>query len=93
MQLACDALIVSAFISVTGGVTSYFSSLYVLPITAASSVQFRRGGLLVAVLSALIYVGLVASQYMADSGLLPSWLDGYVGAASAAQMSRSTPSG
>src|SRR2546427_11946818 len=34
LQLAGDALIVSAFIGVTGGVTSYFSSLYVLPIVA-----------------------------------------------------------
>ena len=42
-QLACDALIVSAFIAVTGGITSYFAALYVLPIAAASSVQFRRG--------------------------------------------------
>src|ERR1700676_678377 len=31
LQLAGDALIVSAFIAVTGGVTSYFTSLYVLP--------------------------------------------------------------
>ena len=39
VQLACDALIVSGFIAVTGGVTSYFSALYVLPIAAASSVS------------------------------------------------------
>ena len=36
VQLAGDALIVSAFIYFTGGITSYFSSLYVLPIVAAS---------------------------------------------------------
>ena len=48
LQLAGDVLIVSAFIYFTGGITSYFSSLYVLPIVAASTVQFRRGGLLVA---------------------------------------------
>src|SRR5215216_1390339 len=36
LQLAGDALSVSAFIFVTGGVTSYFSSLYALPIIAAS---------------------------------------------------------
>ena len=46
VQLACDALIVSAFIYVTGGITSYFSSLYALPIIAAASLQFRRGGML-----------------------------------------------
>src|SRR5580698_3691113 len=48
LQLAGDALIVSAFIAVTGGITSYFTSLYVLPIIAGSMLQFRRGGLLVA---------------------------------------------
>ena len=60
LQLAGDALIVSAFIYFTGGITSYFSSLYVLPIVAASTVQFRRGGLMVATLSAILYAGLVA---------------------------------
>jgi len=70
-QLAADALIVSACIHVTGGITSYFSSLYVLPIIAASMFQFRRGGLLVAVLSTLIYGGLVAAQYLGAYGLLP----------------------
>jgi two-component system sensor histidine kinase PilS (NtrC family) len=70
LQLAGDALIVSAFIYVTGGITSYFSSLYVLPIVAASTVQFRRGGLMVAVLSATLYSGLVAAQYLTASGFL-----------------------
>ena len=37
LQLGGDALIVSAFIYFTGGVTSYFTSLYVLPIIAAST--------------------------------------------------------
>jgi two-component system, NtrC family, sensor histidine kinase PilS len=75
VQLAGDALVVSAFIHFTGGVTSYFSSLFVLPIVAASTVQFRRGGLLVATLSALLYVGIVLAQYFAASGLLPyPWL-------------------
>jgi two-component system sensor histidine kinase PilS (NtrC family) len=63
LQLAGDALIVSAFIYVTGGITSYFSSLYVLPIVAGSTYQFRRGGLRVATLSALLYAGLVLGQY------------------------------
>ena len=54
LQLAVDALIVSAFIYFTGGITSYFTSLYVLPVIAASTVQFRRGGLLVATLSTVL---------------------------------------
>ena len=74
LQLAGDALTVSAFIYFTGGVTSFFSSLYVLPIVAGSTVQFRRGGLLVATLSALMYGGLVLAQYLAASGLLQNSL-------------------
>ena len=71
-QLAGDALIVSAFIYITGGVASYFSSLYVLPIIAASIFQFRRGAFMVAVLSTLIYSGLVTSQYLGMYGYLPA---------------------
>jgi len=70
LQLAGDALTVSALIYFTGGITSFFSGLYVLPIVAASTVQFRRGGLLVATLSAVMYGGLVLAQYLAASGLL-----------------------
>jgi two-component system sensor histidine kinase PilS (NtrC family) len=70
VQLAGDALVVSAFIYFTGGIESVFSSLYVLPIVAGSTVQFRRGGLLVATLSALMYVGLVLAQYLTVGGLL-----------------------
>src|SRR3954468_16686576 len=69
LQLAIDALIVSAFIYITGGSTSYFTSLYVLPVIAASTIQFRRGGLMVATLSTVLYGGLVLAQYLAASGL------------------------
>jgi len=76
MQLAGDALIISAFIYLTGGIGSYFTSLYVLPIVAGSAVQFRRGGLLVATFSAVLYGGLVLAQYFAASGLLTApWLN------------------
>jgi two-component system sensor histidine kinase PilS (NtrC family) len=80
VQLACDALIVSGFIAVTGGVASYFAALYVLPIAAASSLQFRRGGMMVAVLSALLYVGIVLIQYfdLADTLGLHSLTNGIV---------------
>ena len=63
VQLACDALIVSAIVYLTGGVGSYFSSLYTLPIIAATMVQSWRGGITVSVLSAAIYSGLVIAQY------------------------------
>jgi two-component system sensor histidine kinase PilS (NtrC family) len=70
LQLAGDAIVVSAFIYFTGGVVSYFTSLYVLPIVAGSVLQFRRGGLLIATLSTVLYMGLVLSQYLAAAGLL-----------------------
>jgi len=63
VQLGCDAVIVSAIVYITGGVSSYFSSLYTLPIIAASTIQSRRGGMMVGVLSTLLYGGLVVAQY------------------------------
>ena len=78
LQLGIDALLVSAFIYFTGGITSYFTSLYVLPVIAASTIQFRRGGLLVATLSTVLYGGLVMAQYLAASGLRTDpWLAAY----------------
>jgi two-component system sensor histidine kinase PilS (NtrC family) len=70
VQLAIDAVIVSAFIYVTGGAASYFSSLYVLPIVAASVIRFRRGGLLVASVSAVLYVAIVFTQFLTAAGIL-----------------------
>jgi len=63
VQVACDALIVSAIVYLTGGVSSYFSTLYTMPIIAASTVQSWRGGLMVSVLSSFMYSGLVIAQY------------------------------
>ena len=70
LQFALDTLLVSAFIHVTGGITSHFSFLYVLPIIAASTLRARRGALQVAGLSATFYVGLVTAQYL-DVPLTP----------------------
>ena len=64
VQLGADAFLVSGFIGLTGGIVSYFSSLYVLPIIAASTIRFRRGALQVAALSVLLYLALVAAQYL-----------------------------
>src|SRR4051812_31319678 len=71
VQVACDALIVSAMVYLTGGVGSYFSSLYTLPIIAASTVQSWRGGLMVGLLSAVMYTGVVVAQYEAGGDVLP----------------------
>ena len=64
LQLGGDAIVVSAFIYFTGGINSYFTSLYVLPVIAASTIQFRRGGLLVATLSTVLYGGIVIAMYL-----------------------------
>src|SRR3990172_3235656 len=78
VQLVTDALIVSALVMLTGGVTSYFSTLYALPIVGASVLQSRRGGVMVGVLGSLMYVALVVAQYTgaldlpgAEGGRLP----------------------
>jgi len=73
VQLGCDAVIVSAIVYITNGVSSYFSSLYTLPIIAASTIQSRRGGMMVAALSSILYSGLVLAQYY--GGVLPGVLD------------------
>ena len=74
MQLVVDTLLVSAFIVVTGGVTSYFSLLYVLPIIAAGSLLLRRGAVTVAILSALLYTGIVLAQYQGHFRGIESWI-------------------
>ena len=73
LQLATDAILVSGFIGLTGGIVSYFSSLYLMPIIAASIISFRRGAFQVAVLSGVLYLGLVTAQYLV---LFPQWLGG-----------------
>jgi two-component system, NtrC family, sensor histidine kinase PilS len=70
LQLGCDAVIVSAIVHLTGGVSSYFSPLYALPIIAASAIESRRGGVMVGVLSSILYSGLVLAQYYAPDTLM-----------------------
>ncbi|HWP99694.1 MAG TPA: ATP-binding protein [Vicinamibacterales bacterium] len=67
-QFAADALLVSALVHLTGGVASYFTSLYVLPIIAAAVTESRRGGFAVALLSALMFGGAVVVQYAGPFG-------------------------
>ncbi len=73
-QLVGDVLVVSGIIAVTGGVTSYFSLLYVLPIIAAGSLLNRRAALTIAGLSALFYAGLVGVQHLGYLDREGPWL-------------------
>lgn len=70
LQFACDACTVTAFIHFTGGVTSYFSLLYVLPVIGAASLQFKSGGLRTAILSTGLYAALVLGEYAGSPGYL-----------------------
>ena len=64
-----DAVIVSAIVYLTGGVNSYFSSLYALPIIAASAIQSWRGGMMVGTLSSVLYAGDRAGAVFRHAGL------------------------
>jgi len=74
VQLAVDACVITAFIAVSGGVSSYFSLLYALPIIAAATLLRRRGALTVGLLSALLYGLLVVAQYRGSIPGLEGWL-------------------
>jgi two-component system sensor histidine kinase PilS (NtrC family) len=72
LQLVVDALIVSALVQVTDGINSYFSSLYALPIVAASAIRSWRGGLMVGTVSSGLYAAIVVLQYGGPSAeMLP----------------------
>jgi two-component system sensor histidine kinase PilS (NtrC family) len=62
-QLAADVCLVSAAVLLTGGPSSMLATLYVMPVMAASLIQLRRGGLLVALLGTVLYGGVLAIQY------------------------------
>ena len=68
VHFAIDITMVSACVALTGGATSLFASLYVLPIVAASTIQFRRGALQVAALSSVIFASLVLIQSLQATG-------------------------
>ena len=65
-QLVVDAALVSGIVHLTGGAQSYFSSLYALPIIAASAIRSRRGGMMIGTSSSLMYAAVVLAQYLGD---------------------------
>lgn len=82
LQLLVDVLIVSAVVQVSGGINSYFSWLYALPIIAASWVRSSLRGMAVGAASACVYVAIVAAEYAAPAGSaavlgLPSVREGF----------------
>jgi two-component system, NtrC family, sensor histidine kinase PilS len=59
LQLVGDALVVTAFVRITGGLDSPMSFLYLLPIAVASLLLVRRGGLILAGGCFVLYAALV----------------------------------
>ena len=59
LQLVGDALVVTAFVRITGGLDSPMSFLYLLPIAVASLLLLRPGGLVLAGVCFALYAGLV----------------------------------
>ncbi len=63
VQLLFDVLFVTAILYSTGGIESIFSSLYFLCIIYGSIMLYRKGGMLVASLSGILYGTLLDLHY------------------------------
>jgi len=66
VQLIGDALVVTGFVGITGGLDSAMSFLYLLPICVASMLLYRRGGLAIAAVCWTLYSALII--------IAPLWL-------------------
>ena len=62
-QLIIDTLFITAIIYTTGGIESFFSFLYLLTIINASTLLYRRGGMIVASSSSIFYGLLLDLHY------------------------------
>lgn len=75
LQLVGDALVVTAFVRITGGLDSPMSFLYLLPIAVASLLLLRQGGLVLAGVCFALYAVLVLRR--APSEAAESWRVSY----------------
>jgi two-component system, NtrC family, sensor histidine kinase PilS len=62
-QILGDVFIITFLIYLTGGISSIFSWVYLLAIFSAGTILYRRGGLLVASASSILYGGLLDLEY------------------------------
>ncbi|MCX5906528.1 MAG: PAS domain S-box protein [Deltaproteobacteria bacterium] len=62
-QVLGDVFFVTLLIYFTGGIDSIFSWVYLLAIFSASTILYRRGGLLIASVSSILYGTLLDLQY------------------------------
>jgi two-component system sensor histidine kinase PilS (NtrC family) len=59
LELIGDALVITSFVGITGGIDSPMSFLYLMPISAASMLLYRRGGMVLAAVCWALYGALV----------------------------------
>lgn len=72
VQAVLDALVVSVLVLMTGGVESVFAFAYVFAILGASLALYRRGGLISAAVSLLLFGSIVMLQVEGGLGVLPT---------------------
>jgi two-component system sensor histidine kinase PilS (NtrC family) len=63
VQILGDVFIITLLIYLTGGIASIFSWVYLLAIFSAGTILYRRGGLLVASASSILYGALLDLEY------------------------------
>ena len=63
LQLIFDTFFITAVVYTTGGIESLFSSLYFLPIIYSSIILYRRGGMILASSSSILYGLLLDLHY------------------------------
>ena len=63
LQLLIDTIFITAIIYTTGGIESIFSLLYLLNIISGGIILHRRGGMIIASFSSLLYGGFLDLSY------------------------------
>ena len=63
LQLLIDTIFITAIIYTTGGIKSIFSLLYLLNIISGGIILHRRGGIIIASFSSLLYGGFLDLSY------------------------------
>ncbi len=73
LQILVDLVYTTVLIYFTGGASSVFTLIYILPIIASGTLHFKRGALTVASIAAVLFGLLVAFEF---HGLIPAsnWL-------------------
>ena len=63
IQIFMDVLLITGLINATGGIRSVFSLFYYLSIISASIILYRKGGIIIATVSSILYGLIVGLEY------------------------------